>query len=1038
MHPIVTRLLTAAALLLCCAPASAQTCSGTYPGSCVKTDDGVDKEVPVLGENGSTGGGFKLMGAGTGYVLVQPATGAITSYNFTLPSSAGTAGYLLTSAAGSGPLTWTSPTVQVNGVNCTLASSCTISASAGTITIGVTTIASGTSGYMLYNNGGLLGNLGTTGSAGNVVLSSSPSISGLTVTGSFTATGLVTTADLATEAANTVLGNATSGAASPSALSIGSCSTASSALQWTTNSGFGCNTSITANAAPAANLTGTTLASGVTASSLTSFGSTPAIASPVLSGTATGNYTLGGTPSISGAAINSGTVSGSYLAATNLAGTGNGGVTGVTGLANGGTNASLTASNGGVVWSNASQLQILAGAGPSGKMLQSGAYASPAWSAATWPSDVSQGQFLYASGTSAWTASFSPTLGLNGSVTGALNLATNASGGASIALENGGATTGYNFNLPVTAGTSSYLLTSGGGAAAAMTWTSPTVTVNSVPCTLGSSCSIVASTGLVVGSSTVGSGTSGYILYDNAGTLGNLPVTGTAGNVVLSNAPSIAGATITGSFNASGLVTNTDLANMTAYSVKCNATSGSASPTDCTTLPSGLTAPNFVIASPSGAAALILNDVAGSQQSGITLEDAGTVKWQLVKQTDNSFLINDAVNSKIALNISTGGNVTLGEGSNQILLPASGAITLGTTNGLTVTPTSGTTNNGIHITQTGPNTGSQAGFAYYNNIDVVDGVNNHAGNNYSGSLQISYTMKSNANGQKTVISSNSFHDEATANAGDQIGSVEYVESTASNGGTVGTPAGTMYGNNPIVHLFSGATYYRVAGAEEADVGVETGAQVQTRFGFSAAAFAPVQGSVTDAAFIATASAGPWQNALYLSNAYIGGTGAPVSSTGCIICDDGASATIGKGIDIHYTISGNFLHTPDFVQSGKALGFYAGQSSTLAVNAVPGMAAHYGSSVAANAQLGLSIDTGSMILYRDITDGGSALVFCEAGYGPQIIAQSSTNFATTDPGSGGNKWWITNAASHYCDVENRYSVSKSITYILLSTSGGTYQ
>jgi hypothetical protein len=67
-----------------------------------------------------------------------------------------------------------------------------------------------------------------------------------TVTTSFTATGLVTVADLATQATNTVLGNATSGTASPTALAVGSCSTGNSALIWTTNTGYGCNTSMAA------------------------------------------------------------------------------------------------------------------------------------------------------------------------------------------------------------------------------------------------------------------------------------------------------------------------------------------------------------------------------------------------------------------------------------------------------------------------------------------------------------------------------------------------------------------------------------------------------------------------------------------------------------------------------------------------------------------------------------------------------------------------------------------------------------------------
>jgi hypothetical protein len=46
---------------------------------------------------------------------------------------------------------------------------------------------------------------------------------------------------LAAIATNTIPGNATAGSASPTALAVPSCSTASSALTWTTNTGFGCN-----------------------------------------------------------------------------------------------------------------------------------------------------------------------------------------------------------------------------------------------------------------------------------------------------------------------------------------------------------------------------------------------------------------------------------------------------------------------------------------------------------------------------------------------------------------------------------------------------------------------------------------------------------------------------------------------------------------------------------------------------------------------------------------------------------------------------
>ncbi len=58
--------------------------------------------------------------------------------------------------------------------------------------------------------------------------------------------GSVALTNLATQATNTILGNATAGSAAPTALAIGSCSTSSSALIWTTNTGYGCNTAISA------------------------------------------------------------------------------------------------------------------------------------------------------------------------------------------------------------------------------------------------------------------------------------------------------------------------------------------------------------------------------------------------------------------------------------------------------------------------------------------------------------------------------------------------------------------------------------------------------------------------------------------------------------------------------------------------------------------------------------------------------------------------------------------------------------------------
>lgn len=81
--------------------------------------------------------------------------------------------------------------------------------------------------------------LNPTGSmGGQAILSTGPA--------SAPAWGNVTLSGLASIAANTVVANATSTSAAPTAFAMPSCSTPSSALDWTTNSGFTCNTSINA------------------------------------------------------------------------------------------------------------------------------------------------------------------------------------------------------------------------------------------------------------------------------------------------------------------------------------------------------------------------------------------------------------------------------------------------------------------------------------------------------------------------------------------------------------------------------------------------------------------------------------------------------------------------------------------------------------------------------------------------------------------------------------------------------------------------
>lgn len=111
-------------------------------------------------------------------------------------------------------------------------------------------------------------------------------------TGSFTnltATGIVTLpaislSALATQAANTIVANATGSTASPTAIAVPSCSTSSSALNWTTSGGasaIACNTAINAAtlggstfASPPAAGYGSTTPEPINATSVTASGAT--------------------------------------------------------------------------------------------------------------------------------------------------------------------------------------------------------------------------------------------------------------------------------------------------------------------------------------------------------------------------------------------------------------------------------------------------------------------------------------------------------------------------------------------------------------------------------------------------------------------------------------------------------------------------------------------------------------------------------------------------------------------------------------------
>jgi hypothetical protein len=222
----------------------------------------------------------------------------------------------------------------------------------------------------------------------------------------------------------------------------------------------------------------------------------------------------------------------------------------ILGLANGGTNASLTASAGGVLWTNATQMQVLAGTATANKPLLSGASASPSWWACTLPAaPAGANRLLYADTTSTtnWTNSAnSALLVTNGS--GVPSFATDIPtavtiggsyvyrvGGTDVSLADGGtgaSLTAVNGGLVwssstalqiLAAGTSGYFLQCGG--AGAPSW------VQFVPTTaggLGASCPPTA----------------GNLLSGNGATWTTLAI-GSAGKLLRSTGTAPAWSTIT-------------------------------------------------------------------------------------------------------------------------------------------------------------------------------------------------------------------------------------------------------------------------------------------------------------------------------------------------------------------------------------------------------------------------------------------------------------------------------------------------------------
>jgi hypothetical protein len=222
-----------------------------------------------------------------------------------------------------------------------------------------------------------------------------------------------------------------------------------------------------------------------------------------------------------------------------------------------------------------------------------------------------QGQLTAASNTTIAIAGTQITSGLVGSTYGG----TGVNNGTKTITLGGNLTTSGAFNttLTATADTALTMPTSGYLISTVTNMAANPVTGTPSSTTFlrgdGTWSTIPGATSITVGTTTVGSGTSGYILYNNAGTLGNLATTGT-GNVVLATSPTLTTPTL-------GVATATSINKLTLTAPASSAT---------------LTLANGSTFATSGAYSVTLT---ASATTNVTLPTSGTLVSSTVATLSN-------------------------------------------------------------------------------------------------------------------------------------------------------------------------------------------------------------------------------------------------------------------------------------------------------------------------------------------------------------------------------------------------------------------
>lgn len=485
----------------------------------------VSSGVLTLGQTGSVLGGLSLAGSTSGTIAIVPQAAA-GSYNFNLPTTAGSAGQALVSGGGgSSPMTWTSFGGTVNsgttGQAAYYAADGTTVSGTSALTLTTTTAALNPSGTVTISpTGALTINPASASTMNNVA------IGGVTpATGAFTtasATGQISsgvagaslgslalsgntsgTVIVKTQAAAgsynfnlpTTAGSSgdplLSGGGGAAAMSYGSRSGNTTTFATTSGSltnGHSATFDASGNIVDGGPLPTGTINSG-TAGQLTYYaGSGTTVSGNANVTVSSGDLTLG----VAGATAGSMAVSGSTSGTITVKGTGatigtynfnlptTAGTSGQPLLSGGGGASGMSW---GSLSGNTSTFGTVTGsftvgncvaADASGNLIDNGSPCGSGGSGTVTSSTATQIAYYPAStnavaGNSALTISGGAlTVGVTSTTTGTLGLSGGTSGKVTIQPQAAAGT--YNFNLPTTAGTAGQVLISGGGGASAMTW----------------------------------------------------------------------------------------------------------------------------------------------------------------------------------------------------------------------------------------------------------------------------------------------------------------------------------------------------------------------------------------------------------------------------------------------------------------------------------------------------------------------------------------------------------------------------------------